>query len=206
MRTGTATRNSRGSSVVPRPRARRAPTRPSPCWPRGFPADVVRQAPEGDSQPRRSGNLTSSLCTRRRAGPVRTARRRVPSTDDRAAAHAPGGVLGRLARAPSPAIAVGIVDDGSTSGQAEVVTGATDRLRSVDVGGLGALDGGTSGGGRRALTTAGRGTRPRPVPVLIAAGRRQGYGLICCRRSARLPPRVVAAPLNPGVGGVRGGD
>jgi hypothetical protein len=35
---------------------------------------------------------------------------------------------------------VGIVDDGSTSGQAEVVTGATDRLRSVDIGGLGALD------------------------------------------------------------------
>jgi len=49
-------------------------------------------------------------------------------------------VLGRLARALSPAIAVGIVDDGSTSGQAEVVTGATDRLRSVDIGGLGALD------------------------------------------------------------------
>src|SRR4051794_34817340 len=157
MRTGTATRNLRGSSVVPKPRARRAPTRPSPCWPRGFPGDVVRQTPEGDSQPRGSGNPDlRSLCTRRRAGPVRTARRRVPSTDGRAAAHAPGGVLGRLARALS-AIAVGIVDDGSTSGQADVVTGATGRLRSVDIGGLGALDGGTSGRGRRALTAR----RPR---------------------------------------------
>jgi hypothetical protein len=30
---------------------------------------------------------------------------------------------------------MGIVDDGSTSAQAEVVTSATDRLRSVDIGG-----------------------------------------------------------------------
>src|SRR3954453_23493085 len=37
-------------------------------------------------------------------------------------------------------------------------------------------------------------------------GRRQRYDLICCRRTARLPPRVVTAPLDPEVGGVRGAD
>src|SRR3954453_3842344 len=135
MRTGTATRNSRGSSVVPKPRARRAPTRPSPCWPRGFPADVVRQTPEGNSQPRRSGTPDlRSLCTRRRAGPVKTARRRIPSTDGRAAAHAGGGVLGRLAHALSPAIAVGIVDFGLSRravGGPEAAEGA--RLARADL-------------------------------------------------------------------------
>src|SRR5689334_4266199 len=42
--------------------------------------------------------------------------------------------------------------------KAEVVTGATGQSRSVDIHGLGALDGGR---GRRALTPADRGTRPR---------------------------------------------
>src|SRR6478735_6428040 len=43
----------------------------------------------------------------------------------------------------------------------EVVTGATGQSRLVDIHGLGALDGGTPGRGRRALTPADRGTRPR---------------------------------------------
>src|SRR3954452_14634711 len=45
--------------------------------------------------------------------------------------------------------------------KAEVVTGATDQSRTVDIHGLGALDGGTAGRGRRALTPVDRGTRPR---------------------------------------------
>ena len=53
--------------------------------------------------------------------------------------------------------------------KAEVVTGATDRSRSVDIRGLGALDGGTPGCGRRDLTAR----RPRDTsaelcPILIA--------------------------------------
>src|ERR671921_307589 len=62
MRTGTATRNSRGSSVVPRPRARRAPTRPSRCWLRGCPADVGTATPGGNSHRGGQGTLTSALC------------------------------------------------------------------------------------------------------------------------------------------------
>src|SRR3954447_6253446 len=66
-----------------------------------------------------------------------------------------------------------------------VVTGVTGRSRWVDIRGLGALDVGRTG------VRPSRSDRPAS----------RGY---YCRCSARLPPRVVAAPLDPGGGGVRG--